>query len=114
LSDINSVYDPIGLIAPLLIKGKIFIQQLWSFKIDWDEVLLFEFKLKWTKFYSSLQRLTELSVPRRASCSYVSIQLHGFCDASQSAYGACLYLRSVTQDGEVHTHLLPPNPEWLH
>lgn len=105
LSDINSVYDPIGLIAPLLIKGKIFIQQLWSFKIDWDEVLSIEFKTKWTKFYSSLQRLTELSVPRKALCVYASIQLHGFCDASQGAFGACLYLRSVTHDGEVHTHL---------
>lgn len=30
LSDINSVYDPIGLISPALILGKIFIQQLWG------------------------------------------------------------------------------------
>lgn len=28
LSDVNSIYDPIGLIVPVLIKGKIFIQQL--------------------------------------------------------------------------------------
>jgi len=39
LSDINSVFDPVGLISPVLIKGKIFIQQLWALKISWDEVL---------------------------------------------------------------------------
>jgi hypothetical protein len=34
------------------------------------------------------------------------IQLHGFCDSSERAYGGCLYLRSVNQQGEVHTKLL--------
>jgi hypothetical protein len=34
------------------------------------------------------------------------IQLHGFCDSSEEAYGACLYLRSVNQQAEVTTKLL--------
>jgi hypothetical protein len=33
------------------------------------------------------------------------IQLHGFCDSSEKAYGSCLYLRSVNQQGEVTTKL---------
>jgi hypothetical protein len=33
------------------------------------------------------------------------IQLHEFCDSSEKAYGACLYLRSVNQQGEVTTKL---------
>lgn len=39
ISVINRVYDPIGLISPILIKGKIFIQQLWSLKMSYDQVL---------------------------------------------------------------------------
>jgi len=34
------------------------------------------------------------------------IQLHGFCDPSKKAYGACLYLRFVNQQGEVTTKFL--------
>jgi hypothetical protein len=34
------------------------------------------------------------------------IQFYGFCDPSEKAYGACLYLCSVNWQGEVTTKLL--------
>jgi hypothetical protein len=34
------------------------------------------------------------------------IQLHGFCNSSEKAYGECLYLHSVNQHGEVTTEVL--------
>lgn len=106
LSDINSIYDPIGLISPILIKGKIFLQQLWSLKLDWDEVLSDDICSRWTNFYSSLQQLVDLSVPRKVLLADdVTIQIHGFYDVSQLAFVACIYLRSVACDGSVFVHL---------
>ncbi|KAL4154334.1 hypothetical protein QTP88_000213 [Uroleucon formosanum] len=107
LSDINSVYDPIGLITPVLIKGKIFLQQLWTFKLDWDDAIPKDLQVRWTKFYSSLQSLTQLKIPRRVILEdYVKLELHGFCDASQEAFGGCVYLRSTTTADIVGVKLL--------
>jgi len=36
LSDVAHIFDPIGLVSPVIIQAKIFIQELWKLKIDWD------------------------------------------------------------------------------
>jgi len=46
-----------------------------------------------------------LKFPRFVLQPRASVELHGFCDASMSAYGACLYLRSETNE-ESKVHLL--------
>ncbi|XP_065076361.1 uncharacterized protein LOC135699964 [Ochlerotatus camptorhynchus] len=49
-----------------------------------------------------------VSIPRWvAFCTdLASIQIHGFCDASKKAYGACLYFRSTTFSGSVEVRLI--------
>ncbi|XP_025192641.1 uncharacterized protein LOC112592702 [Melanaphis sacchari] len=106
LSDISKVFDPIGLVSPVLIRGKIFLQQLWSLKISWDELLSEDLSNRWIKFYTSLQCLNQVVVPRKAMISTSSnIQLHAFSDASQEAFGACVYMRSMKCDGSMEVHL---------
>lgn len=102
LSDTNSVYDPIGLISPVLIKDKIFIQQMWTLKVGWDELLPVDYQSRWIRFYSSLKLLVQLSIPRRiASSNSCKIEIHGFCDALQEAFGASIYVRSIAANGLV-------------
>ncbi|XP_062537795.1 uncharacterized protein LOC134206121 [Armigeres subalbatus] len=39
LSQIASIFDPLGLLAPIVVKAKLVMQQLWELKVDWDESL---------------------------------------------------------------------------
>ena len=106
LSDINRIFDPIGLITPILIKGKIFLQQLWLLKLSWDSMLSADLQTRWINFYSSLKSLDKLSISRKVIDGESTITLHGFCDASQDAYGACVYIRNQSHDGSISVNLL--------
>ena len=39
LSLIASLFDPIGFLAPFLVRAKILLQQMWQCAIDWDDIL---------------------------------------------------------------------------
>ena len=54
-----------------------------------------------------MSELNSLKIPRHVLCkNAVSTELHGFSDASQGAYGACIYIRTVDQYRNVQVHLL--------
>ena len=107
LSQLNKIFDPLGFLAPILVKGKIFLKQLWQLKIDWDTPLQEDLQRKWCSYYEDLQILKNLSIPRKGIFSISQkIEMHGFCDASLEAYGACIYVRSLGHDGTWHSQLL--------
>lgn len=107
LSDLNNIFDPLGFLSPVLVKGKIFLQQLWSMKIDWDARLPVDIHQRWIRFYDELEQLKELSIPRKAIPERTEIiDVHGFFDASEEVYGACIYIRTQSSDGEWHSRLL--------
>lgn len=100
LAVISSLYDPIGFLAPTIIIAKMFIQTLWTSKVDWDETLDSELERKWLRFQNSLPKLEEITVPRWiGSLSTTVLELHGFSDASKLAYSAVIYARTMNSDG---------------
>ena len=107
LSTIARLFDPLGLLSPITINAKIFIQDLWSLKLDWDDPLPSRLSDKWTQFTHQLEELSSLSFPRwLGKTAQSSIEIHGFCDASQQALAAVVYLRSTQQGGKVQTVLI--------
>ncbi|CAI6369997.1 unnamed protein product [Macrosiphum euphorbiae] len=118
LSDISKIFDPLGLLTPVLIKGKIFLQQLWTLKLGWDSPLSTDIVSRWKQFYHQFKELEHIRVPRIVlDIDSPIIELHGFADASQEAYGACVYVRSVAASGSITVSLAvsksrvaPPKP----
>lgn len=102
-SEIARLYDPLGLISPILVRAKIILQELWKAKVGWDEPLPSQLQQQWTTFRQQLLQLEQLSIPRWLgnNDASTSIQFHGFSDASQLAMAAVIYVR-VPQDNEDH------------
>lgn len=108
LSEIAALFDPLGLLAPIMITAKILMQQLWLTGLGWDDTLPEETRMKWRKFEEELTKLQEVRIGRWFGYDKTirTIQLHGFSDASQLAYAACVYVRTTHSDGTVSVTLL--------
>ncbi|XP_044591958.1 uncharacterized protein LOC123270088 [Cotesia glomerata] len=107
LSEIAKSFDPIGLLGPVIVYEKIIMQLCWKSGITWDESVPQEIHNTWELYKSQLPVLETLRFTR---CLLVekatNLQIHGFCDASEKAYGTCVYLRSISPDGKVYTRLI--------
>ncbi|XP_055634288.1 uncharacterized protein LOC129774553 [Toxorhynchites rutilus septentrionalis] len=105
LSSIARLYDPLGLIAPILVRAKILLQQLWAISLCWDEEVPLEIRKKWRRLIEEFPNLTNFRIDRYAFMPG-KVQLHCFADASELAYGACVYARSEAMDGSIRIELL--------
>lgn len=113
LSLIAQLFDPLGLVGPVVTTAKIYMQSLWTMKDEngnawgWDAQLPPSMKERWIAYHSQLPLLNELKIQRHVLCSHpTSIQLHLFSDASLQAYGACAYVRSTNAENEIRVALL--------
>lgn len=109
LSFVSSVYDPLGLISPILLPGKILFQEATRLKISWDNDVPMNLFDRWKSWSNSLSLLDRLRFDRcvlpRGFENGVC-ELHHFSDASSLAYGSCSYLRVINEEGKLHVSLL--------
>ena len=92
LSICSKLYDPLGLISPITIKGKLFIRSLWKLKVDWDEFLGEEVIVEFNRSISDYRDLSCIVFPRAVATKTTVNILHIFCDASSNAYGTVAYV----------------------
>ncbi|GFT79582.1 uncharacterized protein TNCV_3177391 [Trichonephila clavipes] len=95
LSTIAKIFDPVGLMAPVISKAKIFLQRLWRSKLEWNDLLPAEEYREWQQFLVSLENINNIEIPRRILVAFPEvIEIHGFADASERCYGAAVYCKS--------------------
>ena len=93
LSICSQVYDPLGLLSPVTVKSKIFLQELWKDSKGWDEPLNRETIETFNGLVSEYRLLDQLQFPRMVSSKSYGCRLHVFCDAQcQSIRSRCLFM----------------------
>jgi len=100
------VYDVLGFFCPFIVQAKSLLQELWTLKVAWDEEVPEDILQRWLVWVSNLPLITKHPIPRRYifnTSKIISTAIHGFSDASDVAYGAVVYLRSIHEDGSIST-----------
>lgn len=106
LSCLNSFYDPIGFVAPVLVRGKLLLRKLIEKSTDWDQHLPEQYQVKWDQWKQQLPFLENLEIPRPylpvSPEKHFKREIHVFTDASEEAVAAVAFLRAGDQDCNLH------------
>ncbi|XP_025406061.1 uncharacterized protein LOC112680239 [Sipha flava] len=107
LSLIARIFDPLGLLSPVIFYAKYIMQQVWQSNVDWDDPLPPELSELWRKFVVDLPALQQLKISRFVG-TQVGSQCYvcGFCDASERGYAAVVYLKIIDEFGQSVVSLL--------
>lgn len=107
LSEASKIFDPLGWLAPTIVRVKILFQQLWLHKMEWTDELPVDVLNKWIELRNDLMNLNAIRIPRWVNIDDCdNVDLHGFCDASQFAYSAVVYTRVMHQNGDVSINII--------
>ena len=84
------------MISPAILEPKLLIQELWKRNIDWDELILLDILTRWNICKQSIQDLNNVKIEQwYKSFSTNPVELHIFADASEKAYGAVAYIKTI-------------------
>ena len=101
LANLAKVYDPLGVVSPVMLDGKCIYREACNQKIAWDAPLPEAIALQWTRWENQLPASvsTQRSIPAFRELIQ-EVQLHAFGDASGYGVSAAVYA-VVTQESGV-------------
>src|SRR5574343_104410 len=97
-----SIYDPHGLISPFTVRSKIILQEIWRQpELDWDTRIPPQLCNRWEKWMEQIFAIQDqLKIERWTHYEPGSTyQVHTFCDASEEAMCATVYVRVKSKKG---------------
>ena len=104
---VPSVYDPMGLLSPYVLKGKLLVSEACEKVKGWDCNLPRDIIDKATAWASEFEQIGDVTWKRCVGIPNAKkVNLVGCCDASSKAFGACVYLVSTAEDGTITSNLI--------
>ena len=104
LKTVASVFDPHGLYSPVILRGKLLLQTIWSQHSEWDENIGKTERNEWQQIKTDLKYINECKIQRCVTSVENTVKdskncLTCFCDASSKAYTCCIYLHQEINSG---------------
>lgn len=110
LSTVSSIYDPLGMLSPVVLTAKKILKDLCRRRIGWGDSVPESVSKEWLEWLQQLHLLDRFEVSRCMKPpgfgEVTSAQLHHFCDASEHGYGTVTYLLLKTKNSTKYTVLL--------
>ena len=108
LSQVNGIYDPLGLATPYLVQAKLLLRELTVAKSGWDDSIPEIQRQEWLDFFRKMFSLDNISFNRsiKPDSAQGKPSLVLFSDASKQAFGACAYIRWMISNDEFECKLL--------
>ena len=107
LAALSSVYEPLGLGAPFLLKGFQTIQNLCSNNLTWDELINYSNSYEWLKWRNQLMTLQDMNITRsirpKNFGEVIHCSLHYFSDPCETGYALSAYIRLANAEGAVNS-----------
>lgn len=95
MSVLAKTFDPLGIVSPVTIRGKLMIQALWREGLDWDVPVSGNAESEFRTYLAELSEMKSFNVCRFVGLVGAKLQIVGFCDASTRAYCAMIFVRAV-------------------
>lgn len=104
LSDASKLYDPCGILSPITIISKLIMQKVWKTGVDWDSYVNDEIQAEWNEYKADLPSIENIKIDRWLKTEQNSEKsLHGFCDSSEKAMGAVVYMIQTSNETTTST-----------
>ncbi|XP_042903539.1 uncharacterized protein [Parasteatoda tepidariorum] len=106
LSAAHRLFDPLGMICPVMLIPKLLFQSIWKLKLNWDDDVDENIRREFLKWIEGVLYIEKINIPRYFGLSGAKkSSIHFFCDASKLAYAVVVYIR-VESENNVRVQLL--------
>ena len=99
----SKFFDPPGWISALIAVARMYFQKCCKKKYGWSDDVDDELRNGWMKYIDKLREIKCIRIPRylfsHFDGSVTNVELHGYCDSSEQAYCAVIYVHSVGSEG---------------
>ncbi|KRZ48203.1 hypothetical protein T02_681 [Trichinella nativa] len=89
----QDIFDPLGIVGPFVLKGKLIMQAIWRVHPEWKAPLSEEWEARWQQWASDVKVVATVSIPRWYGIDRGKPStMHVFVDAATVGYGSVAYL----------------------